>query len=90
MSIQVGRVHLASEIVVNIEIVDEDYMADFHTRQFDYQLIPFTDDQPAWIGFGWDIENGFDQPPLLHLPDVMEHPEPVYEWRALMASGEIQ
>ena len=63
-------------LVVNIEVIDDDspQALDLTSSRFEEcnlghqhakeeQLIPYTDDAPAWIGLGYDPDHGFEQPP---------------------------
>lgn len=46
-------------IVVNIEVGDEQWI---ETATGDDVLVPYTDEQPARVGLGWEPDSGFEQP----------------------------
>lgn len=49
-------------VVVNIEVADsEDYLHD--TLRSGDTLVEYSDDAPAFIGYGYDPDKGFEQPP---------------------------
>lgn len=63
-------------LVVNIEVVDADsaQARELTTSRLEEcnlghqhaeaeQLVPYTDDNPAHVGYGYDPETGFEQPP---------------------------
>lgn len=63
-------------IVINVEVVDDDspqareltssrleLCSLGHEHAEVEQLVPYTDDNPAHIGYGYDPENGLEQPP---------------------------
>lgn len=63
-------------VVINIEAVDDDspqareltstHLEECnlgHQHAEEEQLIPYTEDNPAWIGLGYDPETSFEQPP---------------------------
>lgn len=59
----IGRIR--NGVVVNIEIVDEQWVDDGSS---DDVLIPYTDEQPAFIGLGWSEVDGFEQPSATEAP----------------------
>lgn len=48
-------------IVVNIEVADAEWL-DAQTPPPGVALVPYTPDNPAFIGLGYDPETGFEQP----------------------------
>ena len=66
-------------IVINIEVIDDDSPQAReltssrleecnlgHQHAEEEQLIPYTDDNPAWIGLTYDPSTGFEQPKEEH------------------------
>lgn len=51
--------------VVNIVAADAEWVAE-QSGEF----VEFSDEQPAFIGFGYDPETGFEQPPPFITPAV--------------------
>lgn len=78
--IDVARIK--GEIVVNIEVASPEWVSEQNALNGEYFFVEFDESQPAHIGYGWDSQSGFDQPPLLSLANAIEHPEPVDEFRA--------
>lgn len=54
-------------IVVNIEMADSEWLEQ-HSHTADGVFIAYEDEQPAHVGLGWNVNSGFEQPPLLSLP----------------------
>jgi hypothetical protein len=48
-------------IVVNIEVADPAWIAS-NDDVDGVRIIPYTDEQPAYIGLGWNESDGFEQP----------------------------
>ena len=70
-------------LVINIEVVDDDSPQAReltssrleecnlgHQHAQEEQLIPYTDDAPAWIGLTYDPSTGFEQPKEEHDDDT--------------------
>lgn len=70
-------------LVVNIEVVDDDSPQAREATQAHLelcslghehaeveQLVPYTDDAPAWIGLTYDPSTGFEQPKEEHHDDT--------------------
>jgi hypothetical protein len=49
-------------IVENIEVADQEWL-DIH-QHANCVLVPYEDDNPAYIGLRWSKEEGFEQPPI--------------------------
>ena len=52
-------------VVINIEAADEEWLRTMQATKIDdgVELIAYTDDNPAHIGYGYDPAHGFEQPP---------------------------
>lgn len=49
-------------IVINIEVADQEWFEANSVGSDGSILIPYTNEQPAYIGLSWSKENGFEQP----------------------------
>lgn len=52
---------IADGIVINIEVADASWIAQ-NDGVDGLRFIPYTDEQPAWIGLAWSELDGFEQP----------------------------
>lgn len=53
-----------TNVVVNIEVADDDWLERPESRQAGFRFVPYTDDNPAHIGLTYDPDTGlFEQPP---------------------------
>ena len=52
-------------VVVNIEVADTEWLSAAQATKNDdsVELIEYTDDAPAHIGYRYNPEQGFEQPP---------------------------
>jgi len=57
--IPVARIDRATGEVLNVEMAWPAWVAD-HADDPDYLYVPYTEDQPAIIGQGYDLVAGFD------------------------------
>ena len=48
-------------IVVNIEMAHQEWIDDNQGLE-GFTFVPYTSEQPAWIGLGWTKAGGFEQP----------------------------
>ena len=61
MPFPVARIDLATGVVINIEMADEEWL-DAHADDPDFLFEPYVEaDQPAIIGLGYDPGLGFEQ-----------------------------
>lgn len=54
-------------IVINIETVDEDWSDPGNSDDI---LVPYTDNQPAFVGLTWTEADGFEQQPAPEEPVI--------------------
>lgn len=50
-------------VVVNIEIATQEWLEENQNKQDAALLIPYTEEHPAFVGFGWSEKDGFERPP---------------------------
>lgn len=49
-------------IVINIEVADSEWFENNKVGPDGSILVPYSNENPAYIGFGWSEEKGFERP----------------------------
>lgn len=62
----IARIDLQTGLVVNTEVADQEWL-DAHADDPDFLFVPYTDENPAVVGLGWDPATGFEQIPVVEL-----------------------